>query len=135
MITPTCPAEAVTEPSPGLHVPKPWGFELIWAHTAYYAAKILWIKPGCRLSLQLHQQKVETITLLSGAMEVDLEAEDGTTGRWHMSPGDVLHIPAGRRHRFCALIPCTVLEVSTPELDDIVRFEDDYERACSGEAG
>jgi mannose-6-phosphate isomerase len=110
-------------------VPKPWGYELIWAHTAHYAGKILSIRRGCRLSFQFHERKHESFYLLSGRLEVVIEGEDGER-RCHLArSGESFHIPAGCRHRLRALTPCRVLEVSTPELDDIVRLQDDYGRA------
>jgi mannose-6-phosphate isomerase len=110
-------------------IQKPWGYELIWAHTAYYAGKILSIRRGCQLSLQLHERKHESISLLSGTMEVELEGADGVTTCHCVRRGEALDIPAGRRHRFRALTDCRLVEVSTPELDDLVRFQDDYGRA------
>jgi mannose-6-phosphate isomerase-like protein (cupin superfamily) len=109
-------------------IPKPWGYELLWAHTDRYAGKILAIRRGCQLSLQLHEHKQESMYLLSGALEVELEEEDGRTTCHQMSRGEVIHVPARRRHRLRAMTACRVLEVSTPELDDIVRLQDDYGR-------
>ena len=110
---------------------KPWGYELIWAHTQRYAGKILAIRRGCQLSLQLHERKEESMYLLSGALEVELEGEDGRTTCHEVRRGEAIHMPARRRHRLRALTACRVLEVSTPELDDIVRLEDDYGRAAA----
>lgn len=108
--------------------PKPWGYELLWVHTDRYAGKILSIRPGCQLSLQLHERKEESMYLLSGALEVELEEEGGHTICYPLCRGEVIHIPARRRHRLRATTACRVLEVSTPELDDIVRLQDDYGR-------
>jgi mannose-6-phosphate isomerase-like protein (cupin superfamily) len=115
----------------GQRIPKPWGYEYIWAHTPHYAGKILSIREGCQLSLQLHEHKHESISLLSGTLEVELEEADGRTTCYCVRRGDSLYIPAGRRHRFRAVTACRVIEVSTPELDDIVRLEDDYGRVTS----
>ncbi|HPM41317.1 MAG TPA: sugar phosphate nucleotidyltransferase, partial [bacterium] len=106
-------------------VPKPWGHEELWALSRAYAGKILFIRKGCRLSLQYHQSKEETLRVLSGEMLLEL----GDAGTRRMSPGDVQHIPPGTRHRMAAATDCVVLEVSTPELDDVVRISDDYGRA------
>ncbi len=106
-------------------VPKPWGHEELWALGDRYAGKILFIRKGCRLSLQYHQSKEETLRVLSGEMTLEL----GDAGTRRMSPGDVQHIPPGTRHRMAAATDCVVLEVSTPELDDVVRISDDYGRA------
>ena len=109
-------------------VPKPWGYELIWAHTPQYAGKILSIRAGCRLSLQLHERKQESMYLLNGRLEVEIETEAGQRCHYRVLPGETLFIPAGCRHRLHALTACRVLEVSTAELDDIVRLNDDYGR-------
>ena len=107
---------------------KPWGYELIWAHTDRYVGKILHIKKGESLSYQYHRVKDETIRLLSGAMQMDLEA-DGVKSGVRLKPGECLHIVPGMKHRMTAVEDCDVLEVSTPELDDVVRLEDRYGRA------
>jgi mannose-6-phosphate isomerase-like protein (cupin superfamily) len=112
----------------GTIVDKPWGYEILWAHTGRYVGKILHIKKGESLSYQYHRVKDETIRLLSGAMEMDVEA-DGQRTKLSLKPGDCLHIAAGMKHRMTAVSDCDVLEVSTPELDDVVRLEDRYGRA------
>jgi mannose-6-phosphate isomerase len=112
----------------GQTVDKPWGHELIWAHTDRYVGKILHIKKGESLSYQYHRVKDETIRLLSGAMEMDLETQ-GVRTRASLQPGDCLHIVPGMKHRMMAVEDCDVLEVSTTELDDVVRLEDRYGRA------
>ena len=109
-------------------VDKPWGHELIWAHTERYVGKILHIKKGESLSYQYHVVKDETVRLLSGALEMDVEA-DGERTKLRFAPGECLHIVPGMKHRMIALEDCDVLEVSTPELDDVVRLEDRYGRA------
>jgi mannose-6-phosphate isomerase-like protein (cupin superfamily) len=108
-------------------VEKPWGYELIWAHTDRYVGKVLHIKRGESLSYQYHRVKDETIRLLSGVMDMDLE-KDGTETTIRLKPGDCLHITPGMKHRMIAVEDCDVLEVSTPELDDVVRLEDRYGR-------
>ncbi len=112
----------------GQIINKPWGHELIWAHTERYVGKILHINNGESLSYQYHRVKDETIQLLSGAMEMDLEA-NGVKTKITLAPGDCLHIVPGMKHRMTAVEVCDVLEVSTPELDDVVRLEDRYGRA------
>jgi len=109
-------------------VEKPWGYELIWAHTSRYVGKILHINKGHRLSYQYHNVKDETIRLLTGSLEVATEV-DGRKTVLNLQPGESLHIVPLMRHRMMAIEDCDVLEVSTPELDDVVRLEDDYERA------
>ena len=114
----------------GRRVEKPWGYELIWAHTDRYVGKVLHINKGESLSYQYHVVKDETVRLLSGALSMDIEI-DGERGQLELGPGDCLHIVPGMKHRMTALEECDVLEVSTPELDDVVRLEDRYGRAPS----
>jgi quercetin dioxygenase-like cupin family protein len=108
---------------------KPWGQEYLWAKTPHYAAKLLFIKGGHRLSLQYHRQKIETVLVLEGT----LLAEIGRKNK-ELVPGEYLHIPAGVLHRFAAsssgplMWGCVLAEVSTNKLGDIVRLEDDYGR-------
>jgi mannose-6-phosphate isomerase len=109
-------------------VQKPWGYELIWAHTDRYVGKVLHVNKGEALSYQYHVVKDETIRLLSGVLSMDIEI-DGKRGKLELMPGDCLHIVPGMKHRMIALEDCDVLEVSTPELDDVVRLEDRYGRA------
>ena len=109
-------------------VEKPWGHEEIWADCQKYAAKILHIRSGCRLSLQYHQKKEETIRVLAGELILDIGVGPGSTTQV-LSPGDTFHVSPGVVHRFGAgESDVDLIEVSTPELDDVVRLEDDYDR-------
>lgn len=108
-------------------VDKPWGYELIWARTDRYVGKILHINNGESLSYQYHRVKDETIHLLRGAMELEIGTEVRRESR-RLAPGDCIRISPGTRHRMTALEDCDILEVSTPELDDVVRLEDRYGR-------
>ncbi len=111
-------------------VPKPWGEEIIYAHTERYAGKILIIRSGESLSLQYHRHKDESIYLLRGSLRLVLQdGADGPRQEKILKPGDAERLPPLRRHRMEALTDCTVLEVSTPELDDVVRLEDRYGRS------
>jgi mannose-6-phosphate isomerase-like protein (cupin superfamily) len=110
-------------------VDKPWGYELLWARTDGYAAKILHIKSGHKLSLQYHRQKEETIFLQSGRMILLIEDERDELREVPLAVGQAHHIAAGRRHRMIAIEDCDVFEVSTNHLDDVVRLEDSYGRA------
>jgi len=111
-----------------LHVDKPWGSELWWAVTDHYVGKILLVRAGHRLSVQYHERKDETSYVLSGRVLVhkgpsphDLASTEMRVGdRWRNLPGEV--------HTIEALEDCEVLEVSTPELDDVVRLRDSYGR-------
>lgn len=108
-------------------VEKPWGYELIWARTDRYVGKILHIKKGESLSYQYHRVKDETIHLLRGALELEIGDEAGRESHC-LKPGDCFRIGPGTRHRMVAVEDCDVLEVSTPELEDVVRLEDRYGR-------
>lgn len=110
-------------------VPKPWGEELVFAHTAHYAGKILRIRAGESLSLQYHERKDETIYLHEGSLRLLLPDDAPSRRDRTLSPGESQHLPPGTRHRLEALTDCVVFEVSTPELDDVVRLEDRYGRA------
>lgn len=112
-------------------VRKPWGHEIIWAHTEKYVAKILHINAGQALSLQYHKVKTETIMVQYGRIQLEYYSEwDGPKNkqRLDMVPGDSFHIKPGMRHRMIACQDADVFEVSTPELDDVVRLEDRYGR-------
>jgi mannose-6-phosphate isomerase-like protein (cupin superfamily) len=109
-------------------VPKPWGHELIWALTDRYCGKILVIESGRRLSLQRHERKDESIYVMSGRMLLYLEDDGGTVAATELGPGDSAHVPVGRIHRYESIERVELLEVSTPEIDDVVRLEDDFGR-------
>jgi mannose-6-phosphate isomerase len=110
------------------HVPKPWGHEIIWAHTERYVGKILHVRAGESLSLQYHRRKEETMRVLSGTIALEVGGERGERQRVRLGAGDGFHLPPGTRHRLTALEDADILEVSTPELDDVVRLEDRYGR-------
>jgi mannose-6-phosphate isomerase-like protein (cupin superfamily) len=109
-------------------VDKPWGYELIWAKTNDYVGKILHINKGHKLSLQYHQKKEETILLFKGKMNFVFENEKGELVDILLTAGEAHHIPTGKKHRMIAIDDCDVFEVSTPQLDDVVRLEDGYGR-------
>ncbi len=109
-------------------VDKPWGHELIFARTPQYVGKVLFIRKGHKLSLQFHRVKDETIFIQAGLMLLTAE-EEGRLVERRCGPGESHHIPPGTKHRMEALEDCTVFEVSTPHLDDVVRLEDAYGRA------
>ncbi len=109
-------------------VEKPWGHELIWARTDRYVGKILVIATGRRLSLQRHEIKDETILVMSGRLRLTLEGDDGVVREEELGPGDHRRVRTGRIHRYAAIERCELIEVSTPELDDVIRLEDDFGR-------
>lgn len=104
-------------------VDKPWGYEIRWAITDRYLGKILHINAGEALSLQYHEQKDESLLVTLGAMDLEL---NGETHR--LKVGDTVHITPGTRHRMTAVEDTEIFEVSTPEIDDVVRLEDRYGR-------
>lgn len=112
----------------GRRVDKPWGHELIWALTPAYVGKVLVIEAGRRLSLQKHLVKDESIRVASGRLRLWLEDDDGEVRTEELGPGDARHVPTGRIHRYEAITRCELIEVSTPELDDVIRLEDDFGR-------
>lgn len=109
-------------------VEKPWGYELIFAHTDRYLGKLLHIEPGEALSLQLHRLKDETFFVTRGEIELQVE-EEGSFVFHPLRVGESYHVRAGTRHRMVASAEgCELFEVSTPEIDDVVRLEDRYGR-------
>jgi quercetin dioxygenase-like cupin family protein len=120
-------------------VPKPWGYEKIWARTDRYVGKILHINAGHALSVQYHNEKDETVYLLAGELKYWVQAE--ATGHRpqateassdlvnvRLTVGDAFRLTPGTVHYMEAVTDCDVLEVSTPELDDVVRLKDRYGR-------
>jgi len=116
-------------------VEKPWGHELWWARTERYVGKLLHVKKGHSLSLQYHRVKDETILVQSGRLLFETRPADseGELARHELGPGDSFHITPGTVHRMTGLEDTDVFEVSTPELDDVVRLEDRYGRAGTSE--
>ena len=110
-------------------VEKPWGWELIWAETDAYVGKLLFIRSGEALSLQYHQIKDEAWLVREGLARVELGvADEGGLDTIEIREGDALHYPAGTLHRVTAVEDTLIVEVSTPQLDDVVRVEDRYGR-------
>jgi mannose-6-phosphate isomerase len=111
-------------------VDKPWGYEIWWARTERYVGKLLHVKKGESLSLQYHKVKDETILVQRGLLLFESRpvGEDGDLQRLEMGPGDSFHITPGTIHRMTGIEDCDIVEVSTPELHDVVRIEDRYGR-------
>ena len=109
-------------------VDKPWGYELRWAITDRYVGKILHVRKGEALSLQYHERKDEFQYVMSGEVEIDLGSSEHSMVKRRMGPGDTLRITPGTRHRLTALADTDIFEVSSPEMDDVVRLEDRYGR-------
>jgi len=115
-------------------VDKPWGYELIFAVTERYAGKLLHVKAGESLSLQFHNVKDEAWYVLEGRAEVELGAPgESVLASEVVGPGAAFRFTPGTVHRVKAVEDTTILEVSTPELDDVVRLEDSYGRTGTSE--
>jgi mannose-6-phosphate isomerase len=116
-----------------VRVEKPWGYELHWAKTDRYVGKHIHINKGHALSLQYHNKKDETIFLYAGKMLFEIQ-EGEELVKIEMNPGDRIHVTPPTVHRMTALEDCEIMEVSTPELDDVVRLEDRYGRSGTSKA-
>jgi len=125
------PNKKDTKPASGrvnvVRVPKPWGHETIWAHSERYVGKILHINAGQELSVQYHNKKDETVHLLSGEISYRVKTND-LLEDMRLRVGESFRITPGTVHQMVALTDCDVLEVSTPELNDVVRLSDKYGR-------
>ena len=110
-------------------VDKPWGYELIWAVTDRYVGKVVFVRSGQSLSLQFHREKDEAWLVQSGRAKLELgDAGETMLQEEVVGPGAAFHYAPGTVHRVTALEDTTILEVSTPHLDDVVRLEDAYGR-------
>jgi quercetin dioxygenase-like cupin family protein len=114
-------------------VEKPWGHEIIWAETSRYVGKILFIKAGHKLSRQFHNVKDETIMVESGEMDFEIGAPPNVEVR-RLRVREPFHVTPGTVHRMVAVTDCEIFEVSTTELDDVVRLEDSYGREGTSKA-
>jgi mannose-6-phosphate isomerase-like protein (cupin superfamily) len=111
-------------------VEKPWGYELIWAETETYVGKLLFVRAGHNLSLQFHREKDESWYIQSGRAKLELgSVGDSVLNEEVVGPGACFRYRPGTVHRITAIEDTTVLEVSTPHLEDVVRLEDSYGRA------
>ena len=110
-------------------IEKPWGNEKIWAHTEKYVGKLMHINSGHRLSLQFHKKKEETILVIDGKLTIET-LNDEKVHTFSIEKGERFHVYPKQVHRFCAYDGDVVLvEVSTPEIGDVIRLEDDYSRS------
>jgi mannose-6-phosphate isomerase len=110
-------------------VDKPWGYEIRWAVTDRYLGKIIHVNQGEALSLQYHERKDEWLLVSKGAVDIEIGGVDGKLETRRMRAGDAVHLPPYTRHRVTAVEDSDIFEVSTPEIDDVVRLEDRYGRA------
>jgi mannose-6-phosphate isomerase len=115
-------------------VDKPWGYELRWAVTDRYLGKLIHVSAGEKLSLQYHVQKDEAIFVSRGLLDLVLEDDHGELRTHRLSAGMSARIRPGRRHRFVAVEDTDLFEVSSPEIDDVVRLEDAYGREGTTQA-
>jgi mannose-6-phosphate isomerase-like protein (cupin superfamily) len=113
-------------------VEKPWGYELIWAHTSQYVGKILHVNAGETLSLQYHEVKDETIFLFSGEMRFWAGPSVEALEEISLRDGEAFRVRPGTVHRMQAVTDCDILEASTPHLEDVMRIQDRYGRAPEG---
>ncbi len=110
------------------HIDKPWGYELIWAETEDYVGKVLFVRAGHALSLQYHEQKDESWLVQDGRALLELGQVGGELTTIEIAAGDAFRYRPGTVHRVTAIDDTTILEVSTPHLDDVVRIDDRYGR-------
>lgn len=126
------PVKPAARPGAGrvkvVRVSKPWGHETIWAQSDRYVGKILHINAGQELSVQYHNRKDETVYLLSGEISYRVQSTGDVLDDVQLKVGESFRITPGTVHQMVALTDCDVLEVSTPELDDVVRLSDKYGR-------
>lgn len=111
---------------------KPWGREIWFAKTDTYAGKILELKKGHRYSLQYHEHKVETQYVYSGRVKFTVGPDADRLEEKILGPGEALHVPMGMLHRAEALEDSQIFEVSTADLNDVVKLDDDYGRSGKG---
>jgi mannose-6-phosphate isomerase-like protein (cupin superfamily) len=109
-------------------VDKPWGWELVWAETDAYVGKLLFVRAGESLSLQYHERKDESWLVREGRATLELGEPGGDLATTEIAPGDTFRFRPGTVHRLSALEDTLVIEVSTPDLDDVVRLDDAYGR-------
>jgi mannose-6-phosphate isomerase-like protein (cupin superfamily) len=109
-------------------VEKPWGRETIFAETNRYTGKILFVARGSRLSLQYHEHKSETMYILHGRIRISLGAAANQLRDVELKPGELIDLPVGTIHSVEALEDSEIIEVSSPELNDVIRIADDFGR-------
>jgi len=112
-------------------IEKPWGFEILFAATPRYAGKVLFVRKGKRLSLHYHEAKDEVLYVHDGKVNMEIERYGEHKESLTLGAGDCVRITPLTRHRLTAVEDTTLFEASTPELDDVVRLDDDYGRTGS----
>ncbi len=109
-------------------VEKPWGWELVWAEAKTYVGKLLFVRAGQALSLQYHEVKDEAWLVQSGRASLELGGVGGELETVEIGEGDAFRFRPGTVHRVTAIEDIVIVEVSTPQLDDVVRLDDRYGR-------
>lgn len=123
------------KPEPATRIDRPWGYQLLFAVTQFYAGAVDVVHKGHSLSLQYHQCRDETLYLHQGRIRVEIEDATGALHTLEMQPGQSIRFLPGRKHRVAALEDAVIFEVSTPHLQDIVRLEDLYGRVTVEPSG
>lgn len=110
-------------------IEKPWGYELHWVpESRPYMGKIMHVNAGARMSLQIHDQKLESWFLMSGKAKIIWENDKGEMVETIMESSQGYSNNVGRKHRLAGITDCDIIEVSTPEIGTTYRLEDDYQR-------
>jgi mannose-6-phosphate isomerase len=110
-------------------VEKPWGWELVWAEAEDYVGKLLFVRAGESLSLQYHEVKDESWLVQEGRATLELGGVGDELATFEIAAGDAFRFRPRTVHRVTAVEDTLVIEVSTPQLTDVVRLEDRYGRA------
>ena len=117
-----------------LKVKKPWGYEILFTQENLpFIGKISFTKAGHRWSFQYHDKKEENLCLIIGEAELWIEGKNGEIKKIRMDVLQGYHLEPFQKHRFCAITDCWTVEVSTPEVGNTVRLEDDYKRLTETE--
>lgn len=110
-------------------VKKPWGKEVWLELNDRYCYKRIYINAGYKTSFQYHRQKLETNYIIEGQAEIWLENDQGTIDKKIMKAGEFFTVRPPKKHRVIAVTDLILQEVSTPEVDDVIRIEDDTGRS------
>ena len=114
-----------------MFIKKPWGSEEVLEINDHYMVKKLTMYKDHRCSLQYHNNKKETIYVLSGLLRIYLGASKDELSEKVYGPNETITLEPGLVHRMEGIEDCIYLEASTPEMDDVVRLADDYNREDS----
>jgi mannose-6-phosphate isomerase-like protein (cupin superfamily) len=109
-------------------IDKPWGKEELLEINDHYMVKKLMMRKGHRCSLQYHNQKIETIYVLSGHLKISSGSSENELKVKIFGPNEMITLLPGTIHRMEGVEDCVYLEASTPQVEDVVRIQDDYNR-------